>query len=97
MERKKRPGWIRGDAFDIEASHAEILSLNKKIRELEQENAGLKSQIVKRVPELMAAVVLDQQEDEEEDEKGLKTHGKLLIDCCFSGDSLELCLHRNGR
>ena len=29
MDRKKRPGWIRGDAFDIEASHAEILSLNK--------------------------------------------------------------------
>lgn len=28
MDRKKRPGWIRGDAFDIEASHAEILSLN---------------------------------------------------------------------
>ena len=43
MDRKKRPGWIRGDAFDIEASHAEILSLNKKIRELEQENAELKS------------------------------------------------------
>ena len=80
MDRKKRPGWIRGDAFDIEASHAEILSLNKKIRELEQENAELKSQIVKRVPELMAAVVLDQQDDEEVDGKGLKTHGKLLID-----------------
>ena len=31
MDRKKRPGWIRGDAFDIEASHAEILSLNKKM------------------------------------------------------------------
>lgn len=78
MDRKKRPGWIRGDAFDIEASHAEILSLNKKIRELEQENAELKSQIVKRVPELVAAVVLDQQDDEEVDGKGLKTHGKLL-------------------
>ena len=54
--------------------------MNKKIRELEQENAELKSQIVKRVPELMAAVVLDQQDDEEVDGKGLKTHGKLLID-----------------
>ena len=67
MDRKKRPGWIRGDAFDIEASHAEILSLNRKIRELEKENAELKSQIVKRVPELVAAVVLDQQDDEEVD------------------------------
>ena len=80
MDRKKRPGWIRGDAFDIEASHAEILSLNRKIRELEKENAELKSQIVKRVPELVAAVVLDQQDDEEVDGKGLKTHEKLLID-----------------
>ena len=69
MDRKKRPGWIRGDAFDIEASHAEILSLNRKIGELEQENAELKSQIVKRVPELVAAVVLDQQDDEEVDGK----------------------------
>lgn len=90
MDRKKRPGWIRGDAFDIEASHAEILSLNKKIRELEQENAELKSQIVKRVPELMAAVVLDQQEDEEEDEKGLKTHGKLLIDSSDNAYKIQL-------
>ena len=95
MDRKKRPGWIRGDAFDIEASHAEILSLNKKIRELEQENAELKSQIVKRVPELMAAVVLDQQEDEEEDEKGLKTHGKLLIDSSDNEYKIQL-YHNDG-
>ena len=95
MDRKKRPGGIRGDAFDIEASHAEILSLNKKIRELEQENAELKSQIVKRVPELMAAVVLDQQEDEEEDEKGLKTHGKLLIDSSDNAYKIQL-YHNDG-
>lgn len=93
MDRKKRPGWIRGDAFDIEASHAEILSLNKKIRELEQENAELKSQIVKRVPELMAAVVLDQQDDEEVDGKGLKTHGKLLIDS--SDNAIKIQLYHN--
>lgn len=96
MDRKKRPGWIRGDAFDIEASHAEILSLNKKIRELEQENAELKSQIVKRVPELMAAVVLDQQEDEEEDEKGLKTHGKLLIDSSDNAYKIQLYHNDSG-
>ena len=93
MDRKKRPGWIRGDAFDIEASHAEILSLNKKIRELEQENAELKSQIVKRVPELMAAVVLDQQDDKEVDGKGLKTHGKLLIDS--SDNAIKIQLYHN--
>ena len=83
----------KGDAFDIEASHAEILSLNKKIRELEQENAELKSQIVKRVPELMAAVVLDQQDDEEVDGKGLKTHGKLLIDS--SDNAIKIQLYHN--
>ena len=93
MDRKKRPGWIRGDAFDIEASHAEILSLNRKIRELEQENAELKSQIVKRVPELVAAVVLDQQDDEEVDGKGLKTHGKLLIDS--SDNAIKIQLYHN--
>lgn len=93
MDRKKRPGWIRGDAFDIEASHAEILSLNRKIRELEQENAELKSQIVKRVPELVAAVVLDQQDDEEVDGKGLKTHGKLLIDS--SDNAIKIQLYAN--
>lgn len=29
MDRKKRPGWVREDSFHIEASHAEILNLNK--------------------------------------------------------------------
>lgn len=67
--------------------------MNKKIRELEQENAELKSQIVKRVPELMAAVVLDQQDDEEVDGKGLKTHGKLLIDS--SDNVIKIQLYHN--
>lgn len=90
MDRKKRPGWIRGDAFDIEESHAEILSLNKKVRELEKENAELKSQIIKRVPELMATIVLDQQRDEEDDPKGLKTHGKLLVSSSNSIIKIQL-------
>lgn len=59
----------------------------------EQENAELKSQIVKRVPELMAAVVLDQQDDEEVDGKGLKTHGKLLIDS--SDNAIKIQLYHN--
>ena len=54
MDRKKRPGWVRGDSFDIEASHAELLSLNKRLRELEEENKILKSQVVERKPKLVA-------------------------------------------
>ena len=99
MDRKKRPGWIRGDAFDIEASHAEILSLNKKIRELEQENAELKSQVVKRVPKLMFELILDQSDDEDEDDdddkKDLKTHGHLLIDSSDRKIKIQL-YHNNG-
>lgn len=53
----------------------------------------MKSQIVKRVPELMAAVVLDQQDDEEVDGKGLKTHGKLLIDS--SDNAIKIQLYHN--
>lgn len=43
----------------------------------------------------MAAVVLDQQEDEEEDEKGLKTHGKLLIDSSDNAYKIQL-YHNDG-
>ena len=40
--RKQRPGWIRASEFDIEKSHAELLELNEKVRELEAENADLR-------------------------------------------------------
>ena len=92
MDRKKRPGWIRGDAFDIETSHAEILNLNKRIRELEQENKELKSQVVERKPGLAAAFFLDQQEDKK-DKKKLKTHGELLI--ANFDNRIKMKLHNN--
>lgn len=59
MDRKRRPGWVRGDSFNIEANHAEILSLNKLVRELQEENANLKSKIVERTPQLVAKFMLD--------------------------------------
>lgn len=40
--RKQRPGWVRATEFDIEKSHAELLELNEKVRELESENADLR-------------------------------------------------------
>lgn len=40
--RKQRPGWIRASEFDIEKSHAELLQLTEKVREIESENADLR-------------------------------------------------------
>lgn len=40
--RKSRPGWVRASEFDIEKSHAELLELTEKVRELESENADLR-------------------------------------------------------
>lgn len=42
IRRKPRLGWIRASEFDIEKSHAELLELTEKIRELEAENADLR-------------------------------------------------------
>ena len=42
IARKQRPGWIRASEFDIEKSHAELLELTEKVRELEAENADLR-------------------------------------------------------
>ncbi|MEZ3471058.1 MAG: DUF4062 domain-containing protein [Schaedlerella sp.] len=65
MDRKKRPGWVRGDSFNIEASHAEILNLNKLVRELQEENAELKSKIVERTPKIVSEFILDSIPDSE--------------------------------
>lgn len=42
IARKQRPGWVRASEFDIEKSHAELLELTEKVRELEAENADLR-------------------------------------------------------
>lgn len=53
IRRKPRPGWIRASEFDIEKSHAELLELTRKVRELEVENAGLRKIVgEKREPKL---------------------------------------------
>lgn len=92
MDRKKRPGWVRSDSFDLEASHTEILKLNQHVRELQEENARLKAQIVERKPKLTAEFYLDETEatnaqedpDERDDIKTVedecRSHGGLLVE-----------------
>ena len=56
MDRKKRPGWVRGDRFDLDASLNELLVLNKRIRELEDENKKLRESVQQRKPALSVSV-----------------------------------------
>ena len=55
----KRPGWIRADKFNIEETQNELIQLNRKIRELEDENRGLRSQISIKLPKLELSIELD--------------------------------------
>ena len=64
--KSKRPGWVRADSFNIEESHAELLALNKKLRELEHENAQLKSQVQTRVPKLKVSFELETPDEDDE-------------------------------
>lgn len=82
MDRKKRPGWVRADSFDIEQSHADLLALNKQVRELEDENKKLKDELEiyyrqksVRVPKL--AVTL--KSDTYYDKFGIKCHPEYAI------------------
>ena len=82
MDRKKRPGWVRADSFDIEQSHAELLALNKQIRELQDENKKLKDELeiyyrqkIDRVPKLAVTLNVDTFDDECE----IKCHPEYAI------------------
>lgn len=79
FERKKRPGWVRGDSFDLESSHAEILALNKKVRELEQENQELQSHMQERKPELSVSFLLDENKEDAKEKREFCSHGDLLL------------------
>ena len=77
--RKKRPGWVRGNSFDLEASHAEILALNKRVRELEQENKELRSHRQERKPELSVSFILDENKENAKKKREFCSHGDLLL------------------
>lgn len=47
MDRKKRPGWIRSNAVDIEKSLSEIVELSKQNRELQEDNKRLSVELEK--------------------------------------------------
>ena len=88
--RKKRPGWVRGDSFDLEASHAEILALNKRVRELEQENQELRSHMQERKPELSVSFLLDENEEDAKDKQEFCSHGDLLLTNDQDGIKIKL-------
>lgn len=94
ISRRKRPGWIRSDEYDIEKSHAELLRLSERIRELEEENIKLKSQIVERRPSLDIKFLLDQPMDSDSDYKNIEeeccSHGELLLKNDDSGLQFRL-------
>lgn len=82
MDRKKRPGWVRADSFDIEQSHAELLALNKQIRELQDENKKLKDELeiyyrqkIDRVPKLAVTLKVNPYDDKFE----VKCHSEYAI------------------
>lgn len=82
IDRKKRPGWVRADSFDIEQSHAELLALNKQVRKLEDENKKLRTELeiyhqqkIDRVPNLAITMNVDTYDDEFE----MKCHPEYAI------------------
>ena len=72
MDRKKRPGWIRGDAVDLEKSLSEIVELSKQNRELQEENKRLSVELEKlksvseRKPLLTITLGCTKPDDDEE-------------------------------
>ena len=52
FDRKKRPGWVRGDRIDVDASLNEIVLLNNQVRELTDENKRLRESVEQRKPDL---------------------------------------------
>lgn len=71
MSRKKRPGWIRNDAVDIEKNLSEIVELSKKNRELQEQNTQLSKELEKlrsasdRKPLLSLTLGVTKAEDDE--------------------------------
>jgi hypothetical protein len=84
ITRTKRPGWIRGDAIDVEKSLAEILELNKRLHDLEDENKNLLlenrklKEKAERKPFLTISMAVDEGFDDEEKEQSYYQHGEFI-------------------
>ncbi len=78
FDRKKRPGWVRGDRINVDASLNEIVLLNKQVRELTDENKKLRESVEQRTPDLRVSwqyvgtvgdpIIIDEMETVEPDE-----------------------------
>lgn len=78
FDRKKRPGWVRGDRIDVDASLNEIVLLNKQVCELTDENKKLRESVDQRKPDLRVSwqyvgtvgdpIVIDETESIEPDD-----------------------------
>lgn len=82
--RDKRCGWIRGDSIDVEKSLQEIITLNNKVRELENENKELRDKMVERKPKLLIGINSEGQwkvekKDIERPEQVLANYRKLTM------------------
>lgn len=86
IDRKKRPGWIRSDAVDIEKSLSEIIELSKQNRELQEENKKLTVEIEKlkavseRKPILAIDLVQTKADKEEEHPEVYQRDDLIAID-----------------
>lgn len=56
ISRGKRPGWIRSDVINVEATQNELVEMSKKIRNLEEENEVLRGRINERKPEFNVSI-----------------------------------------
>lgn len=61
INRGKRPGWIRADAIDIIGTQKELVEMNKRIRELSEENEELKKNIEIRKPKFLIKINGDEE------------------------------------
>ena len=83
MDRKKRPGWIRSDAVDIEKSLSEIVELSRLNRDLQEENKRLSVELEKlklsasRTPKLTLTLGVTKA-DEDEEKPELYQHNDLI-------------------
>lgn len=86
ITRTKRPGWIRGDAFDIEASFKTITALTEQNQQLIAENKELVlenqrlKQKAERIPKLIVTFEGDTPDDDKDDDPLYSRRDKIKTD-----------------
>ena len=86
MTRTKRPGWIRGDAVDIEGSLRAITELSERNQQLAEENKVLLlenqelKQKASRKPDLFISFTPDEADDDEQDDSLYSRSDRIYTD-----------------